>query len=173
MKQLTYFIHGYLVGLDHSPVQMELCIGRSEARKSAFLRNVAHLKGENVAKLSEKWISLPKDMSFLYKLRHITRYYRQYSKQKVKENRWEEFSTKAKLEVATTSLHDDIYNVEKQGEVNQLENILKDIEIRKAKGAAIKSRVKWKKVGDKCSCEFFKLVRQKNTQSIILELQDN
>lgn len=78
-----------------------------------------------------------------------------YSKQKVKENRLEELSTKAKLEVATASLHDDIYNVKNQGEANQVKNILKDIEMRKARGVAIRSRVKWKKVGNKCSAEFF------------------
>ena len=58
MKQSAYFIHGWSVGLDLTPVQMELYIERSEARRSAFKWNVAHLKGEFRAKSSEKWISL-------------------------------------------------------------------------------------------------------------------
>jgi hypothetical protein len=45
--------------------------------------------------------------------------------------------------------------------------------MRKARGAAIRSRVKWQQVGDRCSAEFFKSVRQKNVQSIISEFKDN
>lgn len=45
--------------------------------------------------------------------------------------------------------------------------------MRKARSAAIRSRVKWQKVGDKCLAKFFKSVRQKNTQSVISELRDN
>lgn len=174
IKHSTYFIHGYLVGSNHLPVQIELCIGRSEAWKSAFKWNVAHLKWEIEAKLSEKCISLPKDVSFLYKLRHITRYYRQYSKQKAKKkHKWEELNTRAKLKVAMASLHNDIYNVGKQGEVNQLKSSSEDIEMRTTRGAAIRSRVEWQKVGDKRLADFSKLVSQKNTQSIVSKLRDN
>ena len=50
---------------------------------------------------------------------------------------------------------------------------LEEIETRKARGATIRSRVKWQKVGDKCTEEFFRSVRQKNSQAIISELRDN
>lgn len=123
--------------------------------------------------MNEKWISLPNDVYFLYKLRHITRFYRQYNKQKAKEHKLEELSTRAKLKVATASLHNNICNVGKQEEVNQLKSSTEDIEMRKARGAAIRSKVKWQKVGDKCLADFFKSIKQKNTQSIILELRDN
>lgn len=56
--------------------------------------------------------------------------------------------TRANLELATAVLHDDVYNMDKQGEVNRLWNMLEYIEGRKAKGAAIRSRVKWQKIGD-------------------------
>ena len=49
---------------------------------------------------------------------------------------------------------------------------MEEIETRKARGATIRARVKWQQVGDKCSAEFFKSVRQKNSQSIISELRD-
>ena len=61
----------------------------------------------------------------------------------------------------------------KQGEVNKYKYIIEGIEDRKARRATIRARVKWQKVGDKCSGEFFKAVRQKNTQAIISELRDN
>jgi len=48
----------------------------------------------------------------------------------------------ATLELATTILHDDINNFEKQGEVNLLRRIMEDTKVRKAKGATIRSRVR-------------------------------
>ena len=32
----AYFIHDYSVGSDHSPVQLKICIGNGEARKSTI-----------------------------------------------------------------------------------------------------------------------------------------
>ena len=40
----AYFIHGYPVGSDHVPVQIELHIGSREISKSTFKWNVTHLK---------------------------------------------------------------------------------------------------------------------------------
>lgn len=92
---------------------------------------------------------------------HVTRFYRQYSKQKAKENKREELNARANLEIATASLHDDIYNVGKQGEVNLLKRTIEDIKTRKARGATIRSRVECQKIGDKCTTKFFKSVRQR------------
>ena len=36
MKLILYFIHGYSVGSDHSPVQMEICMGEDGAMRSTF-----------------------------------------------------------------------------------------------------------------------------------------
>lgn len=52
-----------------------------------------------------------------------------------------EFDTLAKLEFATANIHKDFNNFEKQGEVN--------IETKKSKGTALRSRIKWQQVGDK------------------------
>ena len=46
--------------------------------------------------------------------------------------------------------------------INQLKHFLNEIETRKAKGAAIRAKIKLQQVGDKCSVEFFKSVRQNN-----------
>lgn len=80
----AYFIHGYYVGSDHTPIQIELNIGNGEVRKSAFKWNIAHLKSEMTVKLQEKWVSLPTDATFFSKMRHTTRYYRQFSNQMAK-----------------------------------------------------------------------------------------
>ena len=96
-----YFIHGYSVGSDHSPIQIELRIGSKEGKKSAFKWNMFYLKDEIIGKLGERWEELPKDTLFFYKLRNISRLYRHISKLKARENRKLELNTKAKLEVAT------------------------------------------------------------------------
>ena len=142
MKLSRYFIHGYSVGSDHYPVQLEVTFGEEAERKSTYKWNVAHLKGEIGDKLQEMWASLSLDASFLFKFRNITRYYRQYSKFKVLESRIIELDAKAKLEVATAQLHNDIYNVELQGEVSHFKRILEKIELRKARGAMVRSRIK-------------------------------
>lgn len=36
IKKMAYYIHGYSVGSDHSPVQIEICIGSGEVRRAAF-----------------------------------------------------------------------------------------------------------------------------------------
>ena len=138
-----YFIHGYAVGSDHTPVHIEVNISGGEERKGAFKWNTAHLKGELKGKLEERWVSLPEDANFFYKLRNISRFYRQVCKQKAKENRRIELDTKAKLEVAMANLHEDVNSFEKQGEVNRLKNTIDNIQTRKAIGAVIRSRIKW------------------------------
>jgi hypothetical protein len=92
--------------------------------------------------LGLKWTNLPENTSFFHKLRNIKRYYRHHSKTKTKEYRKVELDTKTNLELATVTLHEDVYDVDKQEEVNRLKKDMEEIETRKARGAAIRSRVK-------------------------------
>ena len=103
---------------------------------------------------------MPEDTIFFHKLRNIGRFYKQA---KIMVNRKIELDTLAKLEVATANLHGYINNFEKQGEVNRLREVMRNIERRKGKGAALRSRAKWLQVGDRCSKEFFRAVRPRNT----------
>lgn len=54
-----------------------------------------------------------------------------------------------------------MYNTTLQGEVSELSKALEDIEIVKAKGATIRSKVNWKQVGDKCTLDFFQINQTK------------
>jgi len=78
----------------------------------------------------------------------------------------------AKLEIATAKLHENINNFEKQGKLNRLNEIIENIKIRRVERAVLRSRIKWQQVGDKCSKEFFRLVRLKNIQAAISEFKD-
>ena len=53
-----------------------------------------------------------------------------------------ELDTRAKLEVATARLHEDPYNLKKQGEVSHFQDIMENIVTHKARRAAIRARVK-------------------------------
>lgn len=50
--------------------------------------------------------------------------------------------TLAELELTTVKLHEDINNFERQGEINRLKGVVKNIETRKAIGTALRSRIK-------------------------------
>lgn len=104
---------------------------------------------------------MPEDANFLHKLKNITRFFRQACKQKTRDNRIVKLNSKAKVKVVIANPHENIYSFEKQREVNRLKNIMDSIETRKAKGAGIRSRIKWQQVGDRCSKEFFQSMRQK------------
>lgn len=54
IKHTTYFIHGYAVGSDHSPIQMEIHMGEDGARRSTFKWNISHLKGETLEALRDR-----------------------------------------------------------------------------------------------------------------------
>ena len=159
----TYYIHGYTLDSDYSPIQMEINIGNSEVRTSAFKWNVSHLQGKILNQLSKTWAGLPAQTSFFSKLKVISRLYREVSKSKAREVRRLELDTKAKLGIATAKLHKDPYNISRQGKVSHLQDKIDDIKTHRARGAAIRARIKWQKVGDKCTAEFFKSVRQKNS----------
>lgn len=59
------------------------------------------------------------EASFLIKLRYVSRFYRQLSQERAEAYKKEELDTRAKLEVATKNLHEDIYNVVKHEEVSE------------------------------------------------------
>lgn len=129
-------------------------------------RETCVVLGECCSKLLEK-------NSLFSKMRYISRINRKISEKQTREHKREELDTRVNLEIAVATLHDDVYNLDKQGEINHLRQILDGIETKKATGAAIQARRKWQKVGDKRLAEFLKLVRKKNSNVIMSELKDN
>lgn len=94
------------------------------------------------------------------------------AKEKAMTFNMNEMNTKRELDEATNALHMDIYNKEAQGLVNSLKGKVRSIDKRIAKGTAIRFRVNWKQVGDKCSRQFFQVVRKKNSNLVILGLRN-
>lgn len=63
-------------------------------------------------------------------------------KKKAREFRRVELDTRAKLDVATAHLHEDMYNTNIQGKFNEFGKTLEEIEDRKARDAHIRAKVK-------------------------------
>jgi hypothetical protein len=59
-----------------------------------------------------------------------------------------------------------------QGQLALCTDELQRFDSRKAEGQRLRSKIKWKKVGDKCSKEFFQANRERSTASHITELAD-
>lgn len=117
------------------------------------------------------WLSLPQDMPFLEILDTLQDFIG-VSKENSSVFKVDEMETKRKLDEATRSLHLHIYNRDAQGLVNGLRERMRGINKCNAKGAEVKSQVKWKHVGDKCSRQFSQTVRKKSSISIILSLRN-
>ena len=63
------------------PVQLVICIGEEDTRKSAYKWIFSYLKDEMSAVFGQMWTSLPEDTFFFQKLKDIKRYYRHYTKE--------------------------------------------------------------------------------------------
>lgn len=86
-KLKDYYIHGYSVGSDHSPVQIEINIGKERIKRTTFKWNTSHLSEDFIYELRTRWDRLSDDASFFFKLKHITRFFRQHSKQRAKKTK--------------------------------------------------------------------------------------
>ena len=94
-------------------MQLEILIGNEEVRKTTFKWNVSHLQ-DTCNRLEECWNKLLEDASFFSKMRHITRIYKQLSKNKTRDYKKGKLNLKASnLEVYVATLHEDVYNVDK------------------------------------------------------------
>ena len=86
----------------------------------------------------------------------------------------EQEKTKAKLKKQLRNIYLKIDNKPHlQNLADRLRNELKQIEIKEAKGAKIRAKIKWDLEGEKCTKYFFqKLEKRKNTNQLILSLKE-
>lgn len=86
---------------------------------------------------------------------------RWFNKKKVVAFKVVEEDTMREFEETTKVLHLDIYNKEQQGVVNGLRDTMRNTKKGNTKEVAIRGRMKWKHVGDKCSRQFFQVIKKK------------
>ena len=77
-----------------------------------------------------------------------------------------------KVEKSTEALQLDPHSIVWQHELAAVSERLQGFERRKAEGQRLRSRLKWKSVGDQCSKEFFQTHKARSNASQIIELRD-
>lgn len=167
-----YFIKGDCCISDHLPVVCTVMLQVGVRKKSAFKMSGQFLKDPAVVlQVGRIWNSNPR-LSFTGKLRKVVRFYKGFCIDKAKAFRAEEVGLRKVVDALTTSLHANPADEAIQGRLGEAGDSLKSHERRQAEGQRIRSRVKWRCVGDSCSADFFRAAKAHSGASSITELED-
>lgn len=109
---------------------------------------------------------------FLGKLRLVVKFYKGYCIQTAKAQRVEEAHLRVQLSQALEALQVDPSNSTCQSCLRTIGESLDAVERRHIEGLKIHNRIKWKKVGDACSKQFFQAYKDRGTGARILQLED-
>jgi hypothetical protein len=110
---------------------------------------------------------------FFGKLRRYVQVYKDLCINKAAEYRKEEEQLRRRLQESVTNLQANPENDHWQEMAASCTDGLQKFEKRKVEGQLLRSRIKWKQVGDQCSKEFFQATREKSSTSHITELTNN
>jgi exonuclease III len=167
-----YSILGDCTLLDHLLVRRNLELTAAAKRQSPYVMNTSFLKEQEVKDGVRREWTTHSNLSFFGKLRRCVKFYKQYCIRRATEARREETQLRARMEEAVTNIQVDPANNQWQAQLAECADALQNFENRKLEGQLLRSRIKWKAVGDKCSKEFFQATREKSTASHIVELTD-
>jgi exonuclease III len=172
LKADDYVILGDSSLSDHLPMRRRIELENGGARKSPYVMNACWLKEKEVQDMiREEWSKRP-GLPFFRKIRRCIRRYKRYCINKAVERRRVEDQLRKQVEAALTELQSDPLSAWWQSQLTSCMDELNKFEKRKVEGQQLRSRVKWKSVGDKYSKEFFQANREKSTASHITELVD-
>jgi hypothetical protein len=170
---VKYYIRSDSNHSDHLHVWGKLLHQEEARRKSSFKMNSCYLDEEEVqAGIHRIWLANP-TLGFTGKLRRVTKFYKEFCLRKAKERRQVEVDLHQRLSEAVEEPQSDSNNAVLQAQLSDLVDLVQSFEERQAEGQRMRSRVKWKKVGDSCSKEFFKATREHSGASSITELEDD
>ena len=131
-----------------------------------------YLKKEKIkVKIGLIWDSNPR-LSLIGKLKKCLKFYKEFCVRKLKECKLEKTDLRQQLSMALMALQGDPANAAHQSLVNELSDMLQGFEKRLAKGQHIRSRIKWMKVGDSDTKEFYKAHKQYLGTSQITTLEE-
>jgi hypothetical protein len=134
--------------------------------------NAYHLDNDIViAGVQRIWHNNP-SLGFTGKLRKVVKFYKEFGIKEAKERRMTEAQLRQQLIDAASQLQQDPNNEALQTSLSDVADRVHEFEERFAEGQRVRSRVKWKKVGDSCSKEFFKATREHSGASSITSLED-
>ena len=171
----NYRIFGDCVHSDHLPVWRRLWLEPESKRKSTFVMNARYLAEVQVQDNFKKIWEANRNLAFFGKVRRCVKFYKTFCKKWAEELKREEGSLRRQVENVAASLQVDPSSQSWQAEMATAADRLKTFEKRKIEGLRLRSRLKWKEVGDQCSKEFFQFFqshRARSNASHITELKD-
>lgn len=125
-----------------------------------------------VQKVGEIWRNNPR-LGFTRKFGRVIKFYKEFCLRKAAEWRIEETRLCQHFGEVTVNLHRDSLNEDLQRQLGGIGEQLRRIESRQAEGQRIRSRVKWKSVGDSCTKKFFCASKSHSSASNITALEDD
>ena len=167
-----YLIKGDCYHSDHLPVLCSVQLQLVPKRNSAYKMSSLYLKNPEVAyRVKRIWNQNPRS-GFTAKLRRVVKFYRNFCVAKAGAFRAEELGLRQVVADATAELHNEPEDELLQERLGEAGEKLKLVEQRQAEGQRIRSRVKWKRVGDACTAEFFRASKAHSGASNITSLED-
>lgn len=169
---IKYLIRGDCSHADHLPVEHSVQLLPDGPKRSTYKMSNAHLNDpEALVTIPRIWRQHP-SLGFTGKLRRVTKFYKQLCIRSAKARRETEARLRRDLSSLNAALHVDPLNHGLQENLAIVTNSLAVLEQQMAEGQRVRSRVKWIKVGDSCSKEFFQASKPHTGASRISVLQD-
>jgi hypothetical protein len=167
-----YLIKGDSVHSDHLAVWCKLTLLPEPKRLSAYKMSTLYLKDKEVRRQVENiWRANP-NLQYFGRLRKCIKFYKEYCIQKARDRRCTETDLRQRLAAALLALQGDPTNSKAQSQVSELADSLQGLERISVEGQKVRSRIKWMRVGDSGSKEFFKAHKQHTGASRIISLDD-
>ena len=168
----NYRIFGDCVHSDHLPVWRRIWLVPKAKRRSTFVMNACYLIEDKVQDSLKKIWEANRNLAFFGKVRCCVKYYKTFCIKRAEELKREKGALRVQVENAVAILQADPSSQSWQAEMALATDRLKNFEKRRVEGQRLRSRLKWKEVGDQCSREFFQSHKARSNASHITELKD-
>lgn len=164
---VEYYIRGDCNHADHLPICHTVQLLPPVPKKSFYKMSSYYLKDPVVKAAVERIWAQNHRLEFTGKLRRVIKFYKHFCTRKASERRAAEAALRSQLDALHIALQSDPHNPELYGQIREVGDLLAAFEKHVIEGQRVRSRVKWKIVGDSCSKEFF---RASKAHSFILGL---
>ena len=144
----NYRILGDYLHSDHLPVWRRLWLVPESKKKSTFLMNASYLTEKKVQENIKRIWETNGNLAFFGKVRRCVKFYKSFCITRAQELRREEGELRRLVENAAAALQVDPNSQGWQCEMAWASDRLKKFEKHKTDGQRLRSRLKWKVVGD-------------------------
>jgi hypothetical protein len=159
-----YEILGNYNHSDHFPIWYKILLNRRK-KKSAYKMSDLHLKDPTVSsKFHDIWAANNR-LPFFGRLQRCVKFYKEFSICKAREWKLTETNIRQQFEAAVVVLQANPSDAEVQANLSKHVDSLQVFETRKAAGQQLRSRLKWNRVGNNASKEFYRATKERSGAS--------